>query len=331
MIKEEDIRDLTCEGKLVDGRKKDAARLLKTAKFIEVNCPACGANGHKPVFQKDKFKFSECCGCKTVFVNPRPGKEGLKEYYTKAEAPCEFTKMVKTKEANRKELIYGARAEAVISAIKKYLPGEKDISIAEIGGGTGGFLGVLREMRPQWAYMSVEPERAATRFLKEKGFKVISDTIENMDTSKLSGADVVLNFELIEHIFDPYDFLRKVYSILPKGGLFIFTTPNYKGFDFLSIGEGYKNIGAPSHLNYFNTASIELLLKRANFDVLDVKTPGRMDVDLARKYYLESKNTGNKFLDFLLYETDEALLSEFQAFLSNNRLSGHMLAVCRKP
>lgn len=331
MIKEESIRDLAKDEELNEIRKRDVARLLDKEKFIEVNCPACRSNKYNSVFQKDTFDFRICRACKTVFVNPRPSEEDMGRYYREAEMPSRYAEMVNAKAENRKELIYKKRAESVISIVEKYFPEKKEIYILEIGGGTGGFLEVLRGKRPCWSYTSIEPEKTSAKLIREKGFEVINDTIENIDKSKISRVDIVLSFELIEHIYDPYKFLQKIYEILPVGGLFILTTPNYYGFDFLAIGEGYKNVGAPDHLNYFNTTSIGILLKRANFDVSDVSTPGSMDVDLVRSYFRESKNTGNRFLDFLLYEADETQLDELQDFLSKNRLSGHMFVVARKP
>lgn len=331
VIKEESIRDKSFSDDFAAMRNRDIKTLLRRAQFIEIGCPACGSLKFNHTFQKGGFAFVTCACCKTVFVNPRPSEKDLKWYYAESEMSKAFAKMVDVKKETRKELIYTKRAEFVISAVEKYIPGQKDCSITEIGSGTGGFLETLREMKPGWRYIAIEPGRTSVSLLKEKGFKVIEDIIEEVDSSSIPTANVILNFELIEHIFDTRKFASTVHNAIKPGGLFILTTPNYNGFDFLAIGKEYKNIAAPNHLNYFNTKSIKTLLEMSGFDVLEIMTPGLLDVNLVRDYYGPTKNTGNRFMDFLLYEADNNTLSGFQNFLQEHRLSGHMFITAQRP
>ncbi len=330
VMKEEDIRDIKHLDKIAKMRTKDIKKFLRVSKFVEVDCPACSSAKYTSVFQKEKFRFVKCYNCRTVFVNPRPIERDIKAYYTKAKSCKEFANMVKRKEERRKELIYIPRAKFVISKIEKYLARIENISILEIGAGTGGFLEILKEKKPDWHFMAIEPEKISGRFLKERGFEVISDIVEKVDRAQLPAINVILNFELIEHIFDSHKFIKKVYDILQPGGILALSTPNYNGFDFLAIGKNYKNIDAPNHLNYFNAESIRVLLKKAGFNILDIVTRGGLDIDLVKNFYGKSKKTGNRFLDFLLYETNDSLLRKFQKFLQDNRLSGHMLVVAKK-
>jgi hypothetical protein len=76
---------------------------------------------------------------------------------------------------------------------------------------------------------------------------------------------------------------------------------------------------------------MELLLKRAGFTVLFLDTPGKLDVQIV----LNQKKAGhsivrnNEYIDFLLTQ-DEEILNNFQAFISNNKLSSHMFCLAKK-
>ncbi len=51
----------------------DAAEYFAdSAKRVEVDCPACGANGGTPVFNKYDFLYVKCGRCGSVYVSPRP-------------------------------------------------------------------------------------------------------------------------------------------------------------------------------------------------------------------------------------------------------------------
>ena len=116
----------------------------------------------------------------------------------------------------------------------------------------------------------------------------------------------------------------------PKGYLSI-ATPNGEGFDFKILKEQTGNITPPEHLNYFNTLSIDILLCRVGYEIISIDTPGILDVDiiLRKKDAGFKVNDKNEYLDFLLGQ-EESILKEFQRFLSDNKLSSHMLIMAKK-
>lgn len=81
-MKEEEIRpdNLMAEnGKL---HAKDAAEILiRRKEFKKINCPACESEKQKFAFKKDGFNFVICLKCGTLFVNPRPPRELLINFY----------------------------------------------------------------------------------------------------------------------------------------------------------------------------------------------------------------------------------------------------------
>jgi hypothetical protein len=66
--------------------------------------------------------------------------------------------------------------------------------------------------------------------------------------------------EVLEHLYEPLSYVRKVKSLLKKGGLFFYTTGNTNEADNM---KSWGYVRPAGHINYFNPSSIRALFKRA--------------------------------------------------------------------
>ena len=83
------------------------------------------------------------------------------------------------------------------------------------------------------------------------------------------------------------------------------------------------------HLNYFNPQSIKKLARRAGYTLVDVITPGVLDVDiLFNKYKSNIFKTNNNFLKQIF--NDENKIKSLQKFLIKNKLSSNMWVVLKQ-
>jgi UDP-glucose 4-epimerase len=113
--------------------------------------------------------------------------------------------------------------------------------------------------------------------------------------------------DLIEHVFDPLSFLKQCRNALRPSGFISIATPNGEGFDFKILKDKTGNIAPPEHLTYFNPRSLEMVLKKAEFEIVVLETPGQLDVEIMLKeklkgYPLAEKNA---YIDFLLGQAFE--------------------------
>jgi len=71
---------------------------------------------------------------------------------------------------------------------------------------------------------------------------------------------------------------------------------------------------------------------RCSFEVLEMLTPGQLDVELVRKKVLEGTFSleGRPFLKSVLADEWEQVGDDFQRFLSDNLLSSHLWVISRK-
>jgi hypothetical protein len=85
------------------------------------------------------------------------------------------------------------------------------------------------------------------------------------------------------------------------------------------------------HLNYFNPASLSLLLNSCGFEVLEALTPGRLDAELVRNKILEDQFdvSSQPFLQQVLLENWEQAGEKFQNFLSAAGLSSNLWIIAR--
>jgi 2-polyprenyl-3-methyl-5-hydroxy-6-metoxy-1,4-benzoquinol methylase/ribosomal protein S27E len=294
--------------------------------FVNVNCPACENKG-KLLFEKYGFKHRVCENCKTIFCSPRPSEKLLNIYYNQFESPKMWTRLLLETDAERKILQHESRVNKIIS-IMSQKRGRNGGIVIDVGAGSGAFSSCLKKSEFFTKVIALDLSEDCINVCRKSGLDTICGTIWDL---KDNSADLICTNDLIEHLFDPLNFLKKCYKVLSDGGNISIATPNGEGFDFKIFEDNTENITPPEHLNYFNCFSINLLLAKAGFQTIFLETPGKLDVEIVlnkrNKGYLINEN--NKYIDFLLEQSEETL-ENFQKFLSENKLSSHMFIIGKK-
>ncbi len=331
MLKESEIRpDELMKGQ-AERLASDIQRLLRHKdNFIKVNCPACNSVQNHKIYEKYGIQFVTCHNCETVYANPRPRPEHLEEYYKLSENYSYWNKYIFPASENvRREKIFKPRVKKVIEISKKF--GIQTNTLLEVGAGFGIFCEEVKKTSIFNRVIGVEPTPDLARTCRKCGIEVIEQPIERVDFGS-DKIDVIVNFEVIEHLFSPRDFLVKCYTLLDDGGIFIVTCPNVKGFDIVTLAEKSSAIDN-EHLNLFHLDSLTNLLESCGFEVIDKQTPGKLDAELVRNKILSGDfDISNQyFLKQLLIDEWETKGESFQNFLSANNLSSNMLIVARKP
>lgn len=328
-MKEDSIRpeQLGREGDLL--HLEDARKILEhKAEFVRVNCPACDAGETDFLYEKSGFSFVSCRNCGTVYINPRPAFPLLADFYNQAKSLKHWNdKVFPASEEVRRREIFKPRAEKVVEQCFKH--GTQKKILLDVGAGFGTFCEEIKKLNFFEKVIAVEPSPDLAATCRRKGLEVIEKPIEEVE---LKDVNVITNFELIEHLFAPVDFIKACVDALSKNGLFIVTTPNLKGFESATLGRESVSVGGPNHLNYFNLFSLKLLLERCGLTVVETLTPGKLDAELVRKKILngEFDVSDFPFLRQVLIDKWETVGQNFQDFLADNNLSSHMWLVAKK-
>lgn len=306
-------------------------QFLKTRfhQFVPSNCIACTSSNVKPWAVKNGFKYSICNDCATIYTNPRPTPELLESFYKQSENYAFWNKFIfPTTDQVRKEKIFKPRAERTIEICKKYnLSGGV---LIEIGAAFGTYCEAISEHKFFERVIAVEPTPGLAETCRTKGIETHEEVIEKLSFEKNS-ADVVANFEVLEHLANPKDFVKKAISFLKVGGLFICTCPNGQSLGAKILHEQFS-IFDHEHVNYFNPQSIAILLESENMEVLEVTTPGKLDIDILKKYTIEQEDLFKNDIQLkqLLISGNEKTLELLQEIVINENLSSHMWVIARK-
>ena len=331
-MKEEDIRPEKLFNQFLSLAEQDVETYFRHAPLYNRPCPACKSQNSEFRFRKMGFDYEICLNCITLFVNPRPEAQAFSEYYTDSPSVRFWaTNFYRETESKRRKHLIKPKAAMVKSIISKYITESKNQSyILDIGAGYGIFCEELQKLLPKSVQViAVEPATALQEVCRERGIPVIPKFLENIKDIDLPFGRInviaAVSFELLEHLHDPDLFIENCRGVLGEGGILILTTLNWDGFDLQVLQEKSNSIYPPHHINFFTTESIQILLNRHGFEVLEVTTPGKLDVDIASK---QISDITDPFIRDILNGND-IVKSKFQTFLQESKLSSHMMVIAK--
>jgi 2-polyprenyl-3-methyl-5-hydroxy-6-metoxy-1,4-benzoquinol methylase len=298
--------------------------------FKPVPCPACGTDAPVRLYMKYGTQHNRCPECQTQYVSPRAPESLLIEFYSVSENAKYWAKHIyPTALDTRRKRLFKPRAElaAEIAAKHCFVGGV----LVEVGAGYGMFCQEAKATGVFRRIIGIEPERKLAEVCASGGTEVIAEGYEKAALDE--PPNMIVCFEVIEHLHDPYKFMKWCAAQLAPGGVLMLTTPNVAGFETMTLAEQSHTIDH-QHINLLNPKSIELLARRAGFAEVEVTTPGQFDLELVRRAFAERRvaaDTLGPFLTHLARDADEAACNAFQQFLRDSGLSSHMRVIARMP
>ena len=138
-------------------------------------------------------------------------------------------------------------------------------------------------------------------------------------------------FNILEHMANPGDFIESAYQALAPGGLLVMTTRSGSGFDIQVLWE-HANVFPLEHINLISVEGMRKLLNSTGFKMLEVSTPGRLDVQIVeRTLQQQGEKIIPRFVAYFLKHRDQYAREKLQHFLQENLLSSYMRVVAQKP
>lgn len=203
------------------------------------------------------IKLGWCEICEFYHVDPYPDERYLVDFYSQYEMP--------TSQANLAET-----ARLLVQNV------HRGATIVDVGCGDGSFLKEMHALgyRNLVGFdQSPGLERAA--FLGIGTFHKASvwDYLARAETSGTASGDAIVMVNVLEHVTEPLNLLRRVHNILAEGGLVCVTVPN----DFSPLQKAFLKVKGhlpwfvrlPDHLNYFDFASLTNAFEKTGFTVID--------------------------------------------------------------
>ncbi|MGQ0666833.1 MAG: class I SAM-dependent methyltransferase [Nitrospiraceae bacterium] len=334
-MKERDIRPEAVFNQFLALAERDTKLYFGEVPFARINCPACDGAGATGAFRKHGFSYETCSVCKTLFVNPRPGQDAFRRYYQEAPSVKFWaTDFYEKTESARRERLFAPRALAVMEKVRKYSARSAKTEvgwIGDVGAGYGVFCEEIGKIVTQARIFGIEPSPELASVCRQKGISVVPLFVEDAVRTDLpigpAECGALTSFELLEHVHNPKAFLESCKRLLKPGELLILTTLNGLGLDIQVLWEKSKSVHPPHHINFLNPGSIKLLLERTGFQVLEVSTPGKLDISILENSL--GKVFFDRFWENFLVQLKEDGREQLQQFVVDRGLSSHMMVVAQ--
>jgi 2-polyprenyl-3-methyl-5-hydroxy-6-metoxy-1,4-benzoquinol methylase len=221
-----------------------------TGTGIANSCLACDFP-MEPLSAGSNDGYFFCRHCHLVRVWPSPSEETLQRYY------ADFYQV------DRENYMRGIKrnGKRLLNALSRQNAAGR---LLEIGSSWGGFLTLAASHGWKVAGVELSPETA--RWAEERGgHEVHCGSLASSPFVGRGQFDVVVAWHVIEHLVDPLEFLRQVYSCLKPGGIMALRTPNIASFVAQVNGRLWEWFEAPTHLTLFSPRGLAKLVERAGF------------------------------------------------------------------
>ncbi|HET7035103.1 MAG TPA: class I SAM-dependent methyltransferase [Thermomicrobiaceae bacterium] len=244
----------------------------------EVGCLLCGNRQHQVRYRgrdylcgvPGEFTIVECVSCGFHYLTPRPDQTEIGRFYP--DDYDAYTSWDKEESA----ALRAARADDIArraGVIERYAsPGD----LLDVGCASGDFLAAMRD-RGDWRVRGLEPSATAVaRARASYGLTVDEGSLESA-CYEPGSFDVITMWEVLEHVPQPRETLRRVYELLRPGGTLVMSMPCRDALDARIFGTYWIGLDVPRHFSIFSHHDIRRALLDAGFTRPDIfTTRGRL-------------------------------------------------------
>ena len=265
--------------KILSGEKKSLGEYLRhLSAGKRMPCPVCGKLPSMPdevISRNETRTYRRCASCGMIYMafTTIEDKKYQKAYFFE-----EYKKQYgKTYEEDFESIkAQGLRRVSIIKTLSLLggTTGEK--SLLDIGCAYGPFLSAASEssFNPFGTDIS---EDAVSYVQKKLKYPAVCSAFPEIDTAEEFGIaqfDVVTMWYVIEHFKDLGSVLRKVSSLVRKGGIFAFSTPSGEGISAVSDKDHFYEISPTDHYTIWEPRRADSILRLFGFRVERIVSTG---------------------------------------------------------
>lgn len=259
-------------------------------------CALCGGKQFSPFLKgRDRlhgiggeFQLERCQGCGLIFINPRPDREEIGQFY-----PVEYGPHAEAVGLSHKHRLsplrrriyslfynypHGNQKDGMLqralllpvkwAAVRNAIPFQGEGKILDIGAGSGSFLASMKALG--WDPYGVDISPEAVERTRALGVMMFQGEVQNASFPDRF-FDVITLRAVLEHVHQPVETLQTVYRILKDQGLVYIVVPNIASANFWIFRGFWYALEAPRHLYAYSPSVMRRLAEKTGFRILSMR------------------------------------------------------------
>ncbi len=241
---------------------------------------------------KKKFEIlTQCLNCSHIFADLNIDFSKVKEIYSNDYFfGSEYINYINDKKQIEKNSFKR------LNVIKKYSKNLLNKNLFEIGCAYGFFLNAAKIFFNKVGGIDVNEEAINYARQNLKLNVELGDLISSKKT-KLDDYNIFCMFDVIEHLVNPDEYIKKIGLESKRGTLLFITTGDINSLNAKIKGKKWRLVHPPSHIHYFSKKTIKLILEKNGFKVLSIKYCGYYR---NFSFILNKNNFIKKYFNFII-------------------------------
>jgi SAM-dependent methyltransferase len=237
--------------------------------LLNTPCIACACSTpHQVLFEKNGSVVRRCNACGLGQAEPRnfqPEAYYTEEYFSGGHADG-------YSDYAGSEVVLRAEFSRVVDVLKTLItPGGR---LLEIGSAYGFF---LKEAQSVYEVHGIELAREAVEACHRAGLPNVRQGVaDDLTLSSIGPVDAIVMLDVIEHLQDPFETLRRCSSILKPGGVMLITTGDFGSFAARLTGHRWRLMTPPQHLWFFTRKSISRISSSLGLSMVGFSRPWKL-------------------------------------------------------
>jgi len=305
---------------------QDICQRLRSFDLKTVPCPICSEvnKERRLVATVFDFEYIQCVQCDHVYIDRLPD---WKIYSSiAAEVSIKMSRnLYENKEINeyRIQQIAMPKVDYILKECSNLSKG----TWLDIGCGTGEIL--VGAKRRGWETLGVDNNQSSREFAKKvHGIDIIRS--DDLAAISLKGIKIISTFNTIEHVADPYEFLKPFIEQTSNSVAVVIEAPQYHSLS--SIAQTTfplfvnRHLLPCSHFQLFTLRSLNFLLDRLNLEIFNSWWFGQDFHEMIQLFGEAEPLFRNSPLHSFLIQH----LNDFQSVVDHNKLSDSILTISRR-